>query len=154
VSPFRWASRIYWEDTDGGGIVYYANYLRFLERARTEWLRSLGFSQRALAEEPGIVFAVVSLNIEYRRPARLDDELVTTCEPEVEGAATIRFAQRIYRGGGEAPVNDHGAPGLLVEASVRVACVDARTLRPKRLPDFLAKAAVPGGTRSNIEEPS
>jgi acyl-CoA thioester hydrolase len=154
VSPFRWASRIYWEDTDGGGIVYYANYLRFLERARTEWLRSLGFSQRALAEEPGIVFAVVSLNIEYRRPARLDDELLTTCDPEIEGAATIRFAQRIYRGGGEAPVNDHGAPSLLVEASVRVACVDARTLRPKRLPDFLAKAAVPGGTRSNIEEPS
>ncbi|MDB6101339.1 MAG: ybgC, partial [Gammaproteobacteria bacterium] len=59
MSPFRWESRVYWEDTDGGGIVYYANYLRFLERARTEWLRSLGYSQRALAEEPGIVFAVV-----------------------------------------------------------------------------------------------
>ena len=76
VSPFRWASRVYWEDTDGGGIVYYANYLRFLERARTEWLRSLGFSQLKLAEEPGVLFAVVSLNIEYRRPAKLDDELV------------------------------------------------------------------------------
>jgi acyl-CoA thioester hydrolase len=148
---------VYWEDTDGGGIVYYANYLRFLERARTEWLRSQGFSQRALAEEPGIVFTVVSLNIEYRRPARLDDELLITCEPQVEGAATIRFAQRIYRssgatGGGAAPVNGHGAAGLLVEASVRVACIDARTLRPKRLPDFL-KVPVPGGTRSNIEEP-
>ena len=151
MSPFRWASRAYWEDTDGGGIVYYANYLRFLERARTEWLRSLGYSQRALAEEPGILFAVVSLNIEYRRPAKLDDELLITCEPAVEGAATIRFVQRIYRGAGTALTKE----GLLVEASVRVACVDARTLRPKRLPDFLANAApVPGGTRSNIEEPS
>jgi acyl-CoA thioester hydrolase len=145
VSPFRWASRIYWEDTDGGGIVYYANYLRFLERARTEWLRSLGFSQRALAQDPGIVFTVVSLNIEYRRPAKLDDELVITCEPAVEGAASIGFVQRIYRG--EALVKDQ----LLVEASVRVACVDARTLRPKRLPDFLTNAAP---RAANTEEPS
>jgi acyl-CoA thioester hydrolase len=151
VSAFRWASRVYWEDTDGGGIVYYGNYLRFLERARTEWLRSLGFSQRELAGEPGILFAVVSLNIEYRRPARLDDELAITCEPAVEGAATIRFAQQIYRGAGAALTKD----ALLVEASVRVACVDARTLRPKRLPEFLANAApVSGGPRSNLEEPS
>ncbi len=78
---------MYWEDTDAGGIVYYGNYLRFLERARTEWLRSLGFSQLELSEEPGILFAVVSLNIEYRRPARLDDELVITCEPLIEGPA-------------------------------------------------------------------
>ena len=151
MSPFRWASRVYWEDTDGGGIVYYGNYLRFLERARTEWLRSLGFSQRELAAEPGVLFAVVSLNIEYRRPAKLDDELVITCEPAVEGAVTIRFAQQIYRGAAAALTKD----ALLVEASVRVACVDARTLRPKRLPEFLAKAApVSGGTRLNLEEPS
>jgi len=130
VSPFRWASRVYWEDTDGGGIVYYANYLRFLERARTEWLRSLGFSQLKLAEDPGVLFAVVSLNIEYRRPAKLDDELLISCEPAIEGAASVRFVQRIYRGADE----------LLVEASVRVACIDARTLRPKRLPDFLTNA--------------
>jgi len=130
VSPFRWASRVYWEDTDGGGIVYYGNYLRFLERARTEWLRSLGFSQLKLAEDPGVLFAVVSLNIEYRRPAKLDDELLITCEPAIEGAASVRFAQRIYRGADE----------LLVEAGVRVACIDARTLRPKRLPDFLTNA--------------
>jgi acyl-CoA thioester hydrolase len=150
VSPFRWASRIYWEDTDGGGIVYYANYLRFLERARTEWLRSLGYSQRVLAKEPGIIFAVVSLNIEYRKPARLDDELVITCQPEVEGAATIVFAQRIYREPAGMP---DGEPSLLVEASARVACLDVRTLRPKRLPDFLMQAVGPG-TRSNLKEPS
>jgi acyl-CoA thioester hydrolase len=148
VSPFRWASRVYWEDTDGGGIVYYANYLRFLERARTEWLRSLGYSQRELAKEPGIVFAVVSLSIEYRKPARLDDELVITCVPEMEGAATIVFAQRIYN-------NMEATPsGLLVEASVRVACLDARSLKPKRLPDFLIPTTAPTGMRSNLEEPS
>ena len=149
MSPFRWGSRVYWEDTDGGGIVYYANYLRFLERARTEWLRSLGYSQRVLAEDPGIVFAVVNLNIEYRRPAKLDDELLITCEPKVEGAASIVFAQRIYRSAGGTQVIDEG-PSLLVEASARVACLDARTLRPKRLPHFLATA----GSGANIKEPS
>jgi len=131
VNVFSWPARVYWEDTDGGGIVYYANYLRYLERARTEWLRSLGFSQQQLARDPGIVFAVVSLNIDYRRPAKLDDELLVTCEPSVEGAVTIRFAQRIHR-------KDAGDSNtLLVEADVRVACVDASTLRPRRLPDFL-----------------
>jgi acyl-CoA thioester hydrolase len=128
---------VYWEDTDGGGIVYYANYLRFLERARTEWLRSLGYSQRALAEEQGVVFTVVSLEADYRRPARLDDELTITCEPQAEGAASIRFAQRVYRSGSEPAPHR-----LLLEASVRVACVDARTLRPKRLPQFLSHATV------------
>jgi acyl-CoA thioester hydrolase len=155
VSSFRWGSRVYWEDTDGGGIVYYANYLRFLERARTEWLRSLGYSQRTLAQEPGIVFAVVSLNIEYRKPAKLDDELLITCEPKVEGAATILFAQRIYRGGGGASVQGHEASSLLVEASARVACLDARTLRPKRLPAFLdVEMLAAAGSGANIKEPS
>jgi acyl-CoA thioester hydrolase len=155
VSPFRWGSRVYWEDTDGGGIVYYANYLRFLERARTEWLRSLGYSQRALAQEPGIVFAVVSLNIEYRKPAKLDDELFITCEPKVEGAATIVFAQRIYRNEGGTALPGDGPDSLLVEASARVACLDARTLKPKRLPAFLdvdMLAATDNG--ANIKEPS
>lgn len=139
MSAFSWPARVYWEDTDGGGIVYYANYLRFLERARTEWLRSLGYSQRALARDPGIVFAVIRLNIDYRKPARLDDELVITCEPSPEGAATLRFAQQIYRD------DLDGIAGrgrvLLVEADVRVACIDAATLRPKRLPEFLLAGA-------------
>ena len=133
MSVFSWPARVYWEDTDSGGVVYYANYLRFLERARTEWLRSLGYSQQSLAHEPGIVFTVVSLTVEYRRPARLDDELTVTCEPQGDGAATLRFAQRIYRSEQGAPAGER----LLVEANVRVACVDARTLRPQGLPDFL-----------------
>ena len=74
MSVFCWPARVYWEDTDGGGIVYYANYLRFLERARTEWLRARGHSQLQLARDRGIVFMVVSLSVDYRAPARLDDE--------------------------------------------------------------------------------
>jgi acyl-CoA thioester hydrolase len=131
MTVFSWPARVYWEDTDGGGIVYYANYLRYLERARTEWLRSLGFSQQQLARDPGIVFTVVSLNIEYRRPAKLDDELLVTCEPSVERATVVRFAQRIHLKGAL------DSSTLLAEASVRVVCVDASTLRPRRLPDFL-----------------
>lgn len=124
MSEFRWAARVYWEDTDGGGIVYYANYLRFLERARTEWLRAQGFSQAELARDPGILFTVVSVQVNYRRPARLDDELVITCEPRAEGRASLRFAQRILRG-----------EELLADADVRVACLAAATLRPTRLPE-------------------
>ena len=138
MSVFTWPARVYWEDTDGGGVVYYANYLRFLERARTEWLRALGYSQRALSERSGIQFAVINLTIDYRRPARLDDELEITCEPVLEGAASIRFGQRIYRRGEQA----RPAGCLLVQASARIACVDTRTLRPRRLPDFLRAAVV------------
>ena len=131
MSGFLWAARVYWEDTDGGGIVYYANYLRFLERARTEWLRQRGFSQQRLASEEGILFTVVSLEIEYRAPARLDDELEVSCEPRLEGAASLRFAQCVYR-------RAAAERELLAEASVRVACLDARSLRPRRLPAFLS----------------
>ena len=142
MSVFRWPARVYWEDTDGGAIVYYANYLRFLERSRTEWLRAHGHSQLVLAREPGILFTVVSLQLEYRAPARLDDELEITCEPRAEGPASLRFAQRVYR----APRDGERGEGLLLEADVRVACVDAQTLRPRRLPQFLldALAAEPG----------
>ena len=136
MNVFTWPARVYWEDTDGGGIVYYANYLRFLERARTEWLRSLGFSQRTLSEQAGILFAVVSLSIDYRRPARLDDELEVTCEPVLDGPVTLLFEQSIRR----RDQAQSAAQRLLIQAGVRVACVDARTLRPKRLPEFLCAA--------------
>jgi acyl-CoA thioester hydrolase len=136
MSVFSWPARVYWEDTDGGAIVYYANYLRFLERSRTEWLRALGHSQQQLAREEGILFTVVSIQVDYRAPARLDDELEITCEPRPEGAASLRFAQRVYR---KAPGGAATVP--LVEADVRVACVDARTLKPRRLPQFVRDAA-------------
>jgi acyl-CoA thioester hydrolase len=143
LTPFVWRARVYWEDTDGGGIVYYANYLKFLERARTEWLRALGFSQDQLARDEGFVFTVVNLTVDYKRPARLDDELSITCVPKTTRAASIRFAQRVYRGA--IPTNERGefvtdtaaAENLLIEAEVRVACVDAKALRPRRMPDFM-----------------
>ena len=143
MSEFRWPARVYWEDTDGGAIVYYANYLRFLERARTEWLRQHGHSQAELARRPGILFAVVSLQVDYRAPARLDDELEITCEPRPQGAASLLFAQRIYH----APkAGTAHSPSALLEAQVRIACVDAASLRPRRLPQFLLDAV--GGETS------
>jgi acyl-CoA thioester hydrolase len=126
---FHWPVRVYWEDTDGGGVVYYANYLRFLERCRTEWLRSRGLSQQSLSLEQGIQFMVLNVNVDYRAPARLDDALVVTCQAVPETRTTARFAQRIFRDGAE--------PLLLVEASVRIVCVDARTLRPKRIAEYI-----------------
>lgn len=127
---FSWRARVYWEDTDGGGVVYYANYLKFMERARTEWLRAQGHSQAELAEQFGFVFAVVEVKVNYRRPARLDDELTITCLPVPEGRASVRFKQKISKG-----------DQTLAEGEVRVACVDAKSFRPRPLPDFINPAA-------------
>jgi acyl-CoA thioester hydrolase len=134
VSEFAWRARVYWEDTDGGGIVYYANYLKFLERARTEWLRSFGHAQSQLLREPGIAFAVASVNIDYRKPARLDDELTITCAAERQGVTAVRFAQKIYRSTPD---------DLIAEAQVRVVCIDTKSLRPTRLPGFLTQEILP-----------
>jgi acyl-CoA thioester hydrolase len=132
LSAFLWQARVYWEDTDGGGIVYYANYLRFLERARTEWLRSRGISQRTLAEDAGILFTVISVEARYRRPARLDDMLAIGCDPARDGAASLVFRQNVWR---------HDPDGeLLLTATVRVACLDAGALKPRRLPQSLLHA--------------
>ena len=125
ANEFAWRARVYWEDTDGGGVVYYANYLKFMERARTEWLRTLGHSQAELAEQFGFLFAVVEVKVNYRRPARLDDELTVTCLPVPEGRASIRFKQVVRKG-----------EDTLADGEVRVACVDAKTFRPRALPDF------------------
>jgi acyl-CoA thioester hydrolase len=133
VSAFSWPARVYWEDTDGGAIVYYANYLRFLERSRTEWMRRHGHSQQDLLRSEGIVFAVRSVRVDYRAPARLDDQLEITCAPNIEGNTAVRFVQQIYRGS-SAPRT------LLVDADVRVVCVDAATFKPKRLPQFVLDA--------------
>lgn len=132
MSEFLWPVRVYWEDTDAGGVVYYANYLRFLERCRTEWLRSQGLSQQELASVRGVQFMVLEVKIDYRAPARLDDLLTVSCAMQPEGRTTVRFAQQIWRG-------EPCAPGaeLLVEAEVRVVCVDAKTLRPRRIGEYL-----------------
>jgi len=131
LTVFVWQALVYWEDTDAGGIVYYANYLKFLERARSEWLRSRGISQRALASDPGVVFSVVALEVQYRRPARLEDLLVIDCEPRREGGASLTFRQSIWR--------DSREGELLLCATVRVACLDAHSLKPRRLPEVLIR---------------
>ena len=123
AAPFSWPIRVYFEDTDSGGIVYYANYIKFLERARTEWLRALGFTQRALAAREGIIFVVRSLSVEYMKPSRIDDSLQVTVEPVKVGAGQIIVAQEVRR---EAEV--------LVSAEVRLACVNAATLKPVSIP--------------------
>ncbi|MBS0589376.1 MAG: tol-pal system-associated acyl-CoA thioesterase [Proteobacteria bacterium] len=125
---FSWPVRIYWEDTDAGGVVYYANYLRFLERARTEWLRSLGIDQSQVRERHGVVFVVREAAIEYLAPAKLDDTLEATIHTIERRSASMTFTQRILRSGDGA---------VLVIASVRVACVAASDFKPQRIPDSL-----------------
>ena len=124
--PFSWPVRIYWEDTDAGGIVYYANYLKFMERARTEWLRAAGIEQLPLKEQHGLMFVVVDIEAHYRKPARYGDELQVTCAIADRSRASLTFQQRIFRGGPDGE--------LLVEGKVRVACLDALNLKPKALP--------------------
>jgi len=126
---FRWPVRIYWEDTDAAGIVFYANYLRFFERARTEWLRSLGFEQERLRASVGLGFVVTDTSLHYRAPARLDDSLEVTVRIGHVGLASMTVAQQARRAG-----------ELLAEGTIRVGCIDLGTFRPRRIPeDILAR---------------
>jgi len=129
VTEFVHRMRVYWEDTDGGGVVYYANYLKFLERARTEWLRERGHSQAVLAVEPGILFMVIGVNVEYHAPARLDDLLEVSVRYEPDTRTTARFVQQVRRADEETRA--------LVDAQVRVVCVDSKSLRPRRIAEYL-----------------
>lgn len=130
AEPFRLPVRVYYEDTDAGGVVYYANYLKYLERARTEWLRSLGWEQQELVEVRGVLFAVRSLQADYRAPARLDDRLVIESRVETFGRASIDFAQCVRR---ESDGNQ------LMTARVRVACLDAASFRPAAIPQEIGE---------------
>ena len=124
--PFRHTLRVYWEDTDAGGVVFYANYLKFFERARTEWLRALGFGQQALRERTGAIFVVTDTQVRYRAPARLDDLLDVTVDLRAGGRASMLIAQQAWRGS-----------ALLAEGDIRIGCVDAGTFRPRRIPTEL-----------------
>jgi acyl-CoA thioester hydrolase len=126
VDTFTFPVRVYWEDTDAGRVVYYASYLKFLERARTEWLRALGIDQVKLLREERLQFVVVEANVRYHRPARFDDELVVSVTLESMRGASIAMGQEVRRAG-----------ELLVSASVRAACIDAETLKPRPLPRAL-----------------
>ena len=130
-SVFEHPIRIYWEDTDAGGIVFYANYLKFFERARTEWLRALGFGQQVLRDQSGGMFVVSETAVKYHSPARLDDTLVITAELQTGGKASLSIAQRAYlRKPGQTPTSDQ----LLAEGSIRLGWVDSTTLKPGRIP--------------------
>ena len=125
---FEWPVRVYYEDTDAAGVVYYANYLKFFERARTEWLRAQGFEQDQLREEFGIIFVVSRLQVEYKQAAKFNDALSITCQQVRQTAAAMDFAQQAYR------TSDRG---LLSEAAVQIVCVDAERLKPKPIPPAL-----------------
>jgi len=129
--PFRFTLRVYWEDTDAGGVVFYANYLKFFERARTEWLRSLGHEQERLRAETGMVFIVSDTRVRYLRPARLDDLLAVTVQVEHAGRAQMTIAQQAWR---QTPQGEE----LLADGTIRIACVDAGTFRPQRIPTAIA----------------
>jgi acyl-CoA thioester hydrolase len=131
AAPFRWPVRVYWEDTDAGGIVFYANYLKFFERARTEWLRSLGIAQSVLREATGGMFIVGETAVRYHRPARLDDELLVTAAIQETGRASLIIAQQALL-----PRND----SVLCDGTIRIGWVDAATLKPARIPPTILEA--------------
>lgn len=127
--------RVYWEDTDAGGVVFYANHLKFFERARTEWLRALGYGQQQLRTEQGLMFVVASTAVRYLRPARLDDWLEVSVEVIAAGRVSMTLAQQTRREG-----------KLLAEGEIRIGCVDAGTFAPRRIPKPIADAAMAAPT--------
>ena len=120
---FCWPVRVYWEDTDAGGVVYYANHLKFMERARSEWLRSLGVEQTVLSEQDGLVFVVRHIEVDYLKPARFDDALAVVCTLTELNKASLTMRQRIER---------DGEP--LLTAQVKIACVSRDGFRPAKIP--------------------
>ena len=126
-SAFRWPLRVYYEDTDAGGIVFYANYLKFFERARTEWLRVAGVGQQQLSSETRCMFVVKSASIDYHAPAKLDDRLEISVEIRKLGRASVLFTQEAWC------MNDHH-PVRLCTGSIRIGCVDMSSLRPAEIP--------------------
>lgn len=123
IKPFAWPVRVYYEDTDAAGVVYYANYLRFMERARTEWLRHLGFDQTVLVDQLGVVFVVRSVKIDYDLPGRFNDLLQVTVEGINVGGSRLELTQRVLRG-----------TECIVQAQVVVVCVSSLTFKPLRIP--------------------
>ncbi len=130
---FTWPVRVYWEDTDAGGIVYYANYLKFFERARTEWLRCKGIHQHALRASTGGMFVVAQAQVHYRQSAQLDDELLVTTSLLEAARASMTIQQQIF-------LNTPGAPVLLCEATIRAGWVNASSRKPARIPTQILHA--------------
>ena len=129
LAEFELTLRVYWEDTDAGGVVFYANYLKFFERARTEWLRALGVGQQALREASGAIFIVAQSQLKYHAPARLDDLLRVTVQPLQSDHATMWLQQQAWLD-----------QRLLCAGRIRIGCEDAGTFRPRRFPSAVAQA--------------
>ncbi len=149
---FTWPVRVYWEDTDAGGIVFYANYLKFMERARTEWLRSLGISQSQLREQTGGMFVVSDTQLHYKQPARLDDQLLVTAQVAQSTRITLTITQEIRllpRSFSPSLLSDHErgvlnetelkALPMVCHGEIRIAWVDAANIQPARIPSDLLK---------------
>jgi len=128
-TKFVWPVRVYYEDTDAGGVVFYANYLKFYERARTEMLRDMGFEQDELMTQESVIFVVRSVQVDYLKPAKFNELISVTAELSLVKSASIVFEQTITRG-----------DDLLSKASVKIACLDAKTMRPKYIPETLKRA--------------
>ncbi len=143
---FTWNVRVYWEDTDAGGIVFYANYLKFFERARTEWLRHLGIGQQQLRDDVGGMFIVSTTQVQYNRPARLDDLLLVTARVREAGRASLTIEQSAWKlpPDGEEP----NEAACLCEGSIRIGWVQADTMRPGRIPSQILSALSGAGEPS------
>ena len=125
LNIFLWPARVYYEDTDSGGVVYYANYLKFMERARTEWLRHLGLEQDELIARESVIFAVRSVQVDYLRPARFNDALTVSAEVVEQGRASLTFVQLIRKN------NDDT---ILCQGRIKIACLDCNSFKPRPLP--------------------
>jgi acyl-CoA thioester hydrolase len=131
MKNFLWPIRVYYEDTDAGGVVFHANYLKFFERARTEMLRAMGYEQDKLIATAGILFAVRSVQVDYLSPARFNELITVSAAVSEAKKASLIFEQVITRG-----------EAILCKGNIRIACVDAATLRPKAIPEHLIRAAI------------
>jgi acyl-CoA thioester hydrolase len=131
VNEFLWPVRVYYEDTDAGGVVYYANYLKFMERARTEWLRALGYEQDELIRQQSVLFAVRHISVDYQRPGRFNDQLLVSARLVRCGHASITMEQSIIR--------EHDK-AVLCSGVVKIASLDARSFRPCAIPEALRRS--------------
>lgn len=139
MKPYVWQARVYYEDTDAGGVVYYANYLKYMERARSEWLRALGIEQDTLAKELNVLFAVRSVTIDYKKPARFNDALTVTVAPHALKPASISFKQDITEEGDET--------NLFTTSEVNVVCLNAENFSPNPIPKNLFQIIQSGEIR-------
>jgi acyl-CoA thioester hydrolase len=129
MQDFRWPIRVYYEDTDAGGVVFYANYLKFMERARTELLRHYGFEQDYLRQEHNIIFVVRSVSVDYLQPARFNQLLTVTADIVEQKKATLTFQQSVFRD-----------QDVLCQGRVRIACLDAERMKPKPIPAIILES--------------